>query len=94
MTELNLFLKVIPRDNVILELEKRIHNNIKTEYDDNVFDIKKTMPGKFRTTDFDPTTVNKILEDEFLRWTNPRIPIQKTIHLMLTKSLHGITKTL
>ena len=33
------------------------------------------MPGKFRTTDFDPTTVNKILEDEFLRWTTVhRIP--------------------
>ena len=63
------------RDNVILELEKRIYNNIKTEYDDNVFDIKKTMPGKFRTTDFDLTTVNKILEDEFLRWTTVhRIP--------------------
>ena len=63
------------RDNVILELEKRIYNNIKTDYDDNVFDIKKTLPGKFRTTDFNTANVNSILEDEFLRWTTVhRIP--------------------
>lgn len=63
------------RDNIILELEQRIYNNIKTEYDDKVFDIKKCMPGKFRTTDYSTKNINQILEDEFLRWTTiHRIP--------------------
>lgn len=63
------------RDSIILELEKRIYNNIKTEYDEQVFDIKKSIPNRFRTTDFTKTAVNKILEDEFLRWTTThRIP--------------------
>lgn len=57
------------RDNIILELEKRIYNNIKTHYQENVFDIKKYMPGRWRQTDTTVAEVNDILEDEFLRWT-------------------------
>ena len=63
------------KDNVILELEKRIYNNIKTEYQENVFDIKKYTPGRWRTTDVTENQVNNILENEFLRWaTKHRIP--------------------
>ena len=56
------------KDNIILELEKRIYNNIKTTYKENVFDIKKHTPGRWRVTDFSEAQVNDILEDEFLRW--------------------------
>jgi hypothetical protein len=63
------------RDNVILELEKRMYNNIKTEYQETVFNIKKYTPGRFRATDITEAQVNDILEDEFLRWvTKHRIP--------------------
>ena len=63
------------RDAVILELEKRIYNNCKTAYEENVFDIKTHLPSRWRTTDFTVAEVNQILEDEFLRWcTRHRIP--------------------
>ena len=63
------------RDAVILELEKRIYNNCKTAYEENVFDIREHLPGRWRTTDFTISEVNQVLEDEFLRWTTRhRIP--------------------
>ena len=63
------------RDAIILELEKRIYNNCKTAYEENVFDIKTHLPSRWRTTNFSVAEVNQVLEDEFLRWcTRHRIP--------------------
>lgn len=63
------------RDNVILELERRIFNNCKTAYEENVFDVSEHIPQRWRTTSFTINEVNQVLEDEFLRWTTKhRIP--------------------
>ena len=37
------------RDDIILELEKRIFNNIKTQYKSNLFDFAEVKPGYFRS---------------------------------------------
>jgi hypothetical protein len=55
------------RDNFLLELEKRIYNNIKvldTAYE-NVVDV---VPGKFRETDYNLTEMTQILSQGFLNW--------------------------
>ena len=36
------------RDNLILELEKRIYNNIKVQYDSSIFDIHEFVQGEYR----------------------------------------------
>ena len=56
------------RDDMLLELEKRIHNNVKTRYDLSRFDINTLLPGKFRDTGFVVGEVNSILSRNFLKW--------------------------
>ena len=47
------------RDLIVLEYEKRIYNNIKTQYEATRFDLSEVTPGYFRTTraDLDETTL-------------------------------------
>ena len=56
------------RDDVILELEKRIHNNIKTTYDETLFDIKSFVPRAYSTNKFTFESVNKTLLGDFNNW--------------------------
>lgn len=56
------------RDNLLLELEKRIYNNIKIVYDINKFDIFKYVPGKFRSTEYNKTEFDLILSRSFMEW--------------------------
>ena len=56
------------RDNLILELERRIYNNIKVQYDTNIFNIHDYVPGKFRPTDYALTEFTQILSQGFLSW--------------------------
>jgi hypothetical protein len=56
------------RDAIILELEKRIYNNIKAKYDPALFDINSVMAGAFRTIDYSKDEVDQMLEGEFVRW--------------------------
>ena len=56
------------RDDIILELENRIFNNIKSKYRAELFDINSVIPGNFRNTDFSLTEFNEILEADFIRW--------------------------
>lgn len=56
------------RDNFILELEKRIYNNIKlpdTELPREIFNV---IPGKFRDSDYTIDEFNSILSNSFLSW--------------------------
>ena len=57
------------KDNIILELEKRIYNNIKAEYNSELFDVNQVIPGAFRTVDYSIKEINQILEADFIRWT-------------------------
>jgi hypothetical protein len=56
------------RDQYLLELEKRIYNNIRVEYNKDVFDINSVRPGKFRTSDYTRAEYNEVLSVEFLKW--------------------------
>ena len=56
------------RDDLLLELERRIYNNLKTTYNSQIFDNFDYIPGKFRTTDYSLTEFNQILSRSFLSW--------------------------
>ena len=54
------------RDELLLELERRIYNNIKTDF--KFQDMIDYMPGKFRVTDYTYKEFNQILSNSFLSW--------------------------
>jgi hypothetical protein len=56
------------RDNYLLELERRIYNNIKTDYSKNVINLYDIVPGRFRSTDYNLAEWNQILTKNFLQW--------------------------
>lgn len=56
------------RDDLILELEKRIFNNIKCEYDADIFDIYDFIPGYDRVTAYTRNEFNQIMAKYFFQW--------------------------
>jgi hypothetical protein len=58
------------RDLIILEYEKRIFNNIKTNYRSELFDIHSVLSGAFRTNEYSLDEVNQILSNDFIRWSS------------------------
>ena len=56
------------KDDIILELEKRIYNNIKASYRSELFDVNTAIPGAFRTTNYTTAEVNNILQNDLSRW--------------------------
>jgi hypothetical protein len=58
------------RDDLILELEKRIYNNIKVQYDPTIFNIYDFIPGYDRETDYSKEEFETILSTFFYQWTN------------------------
>ena len=67
------------RDDLILELEKRIYNNIKSNYNPDLLDINNVIPGVFRTTNYSLKEVTTILEKDFIRWAG-KYSIDYTSH--------------
>jgi len=57
------------RDSLILELERRIFNNIKVSYDDSQLDIHSFVPGKFRKTGFTKQEIDATLRSRFVMWS-------------------------
>jgi hypothetical protein len=56
------------RDDLLLELEKRIYNNIKINVETNIFELYDYLPGKFRSTEYNLTEFNRVLTKNFLKW--------------------------
>ena len=56
------------RDELILELEKRIFNNIKIKYNPATFDIKDYVEGYNRPSKISRTTLNNTQRQDFLKW--------------------------
>jgi len=56
------------RDDLILELEKRIYNNCKTTYDATLLDINDVMPSAFTSTEYTLQEVNDIMGSDFYVW--------------------------
>jgi hypothetical protein len=57
------------RDDIVLELEKRIYNNIKAEYRSELIDINAVMPGAFRNNEYSVKEINKIIQRDFSIWS-------------------------
>ena len=58
------------RDDLILELEKRIYNNIKVVYNPDIFDINDIVGGVDRNTKIPSADINNILIKDFIDWTS------------------------
>jgi hypothetical protein len=58
------------RDDLLLELEKRIYNNIKVEYDATMINIFEFIGGESRDTTFTRSARDKSLLPEFIEWNN------------------------
>jgi len=56
------------RDALILELERRIFNNIKVDYDADLFDLNDYRPGAFRNTGFTREEVDQPIIADFVQW--------------------------
>lgn len=56
------------RDDIILELEKRIYNNIKRDPEILITDLREFVPGRFRNTDYAQVEFNRIMNTGFLKW--------------------------
>ena len=56
------------RDQVLLEFEKRIYSNIKTDDNPIPLTYEDVAPGFFRTTDYTQTEITDILGQSFLSW--------------------------
>lgn len=58
------------RDDLLIEIEKRIYNNIKIKYDTSIFDIADVIPGYNRKLDYSLDEFNQILSPNFYKWTS------------------------
>ena len=56
------------RDALILELEKRIYNNIKVTYDSALANIDEVTPSAFTSTDYSLAEINDIMGADFYNW--------------------------
>ena len=57
------------RDDYLLELEKRIYNNIKSDYNKNIINLYDILPGRFRTTEYSRDEFVQVLSKNFLQWS-------------------------
>ncbi len=57
------------RDDLLLELEKRIYNNIKVNYDPSILDIYDLIPGYSRETVYSKIEFDTVLSKFFYQWT-------------------------
>lgn len=57
------------RDDMLLELEKRIYNNIKSNYNPDIFNIYEFIPGYSRDTLYSKQEFDLVLSRFFYQWT-------------------------
>ena len=58
------------RDDLLLELEKRIYNNIKISYDKDIRNIFDFVPGENRNTGYSLNNINQSMSADFIRWNS------------------------
>jgi hypothetical protein len=56
------------RDDLILELEKRIYNNIKVQYDPQIIDIYEFIGGEYRDTRISKASIDAGMIKDFANW--------------------------
>jgi hypothetical protein len=57
------------RDDLILELEKRIYNNVKIKYNTELFDISNFVSGYYRKNDLTKKQLDDTIRQDFLKWS-------------------------
>ena len=57
------------RDQVLLEYETRIYNNLKINYNSDLFNINTIIPGAFRNSAYSLKEITQLLTPDFLKWT-------------------------
>ena len=67
------------RDNLFIDLEKRIFNNIKIDYDESLLRIHDVIGGYSRNTNVSKQSVDNILLNDFVDWTKT-IDVDYTIN--------------
>jgi hypothetical protein len=56
------------RDDLILELEKRIYNNCKTAHDPSLIDLNDIMPSAFTSTEYTLQEITDVMGPDFYQW--------------------------
>lgn len=56
------------RDDLLLELEKRIFNNLKQTYDETIFDLDEIEQNYYGSGIYNKNTVDSVLVKDFLSW--------------------------
>ena len=56
------------RDDVILELEKRIYNNIKKTYSTEIYDIDHIFGGKYGNAVYSKSQLDSVISKQFRQW--------------------------
>jgi len=57
------------RDDLLLELERRIYNNIKVSYNTEMLDIHDLVPSEYRKTGVLHSEINKSMLGGFIQWS-------------------------
>ena len=57
------------RDALILELEKRIYNNLKTAYDSTLIELNEVSPSAFTSTEYTLQEINDVMGTDFYIWS-------------------------
>ena len=57
------------RDDLLIELERRIYNNIKVAYDATLLDIHDLVGGDVRKTGIAKTDIDRVMLSDFLKWS-------------------------
>lgn len=57
------------RDQIILEFERRIFNNIKTKFNEDLIRCLSIFPGNFRSSNFSLAELNNVIYSNFIKWS-------------------------
>jgi len=61
------------RDHLLLEVEKRIYNNIKATYSNDRLNVNQFIGGEYKTTDFSRAEIDSSLLGDFTEWLQNRL---------------------
>ena len=56
------------RDDILLEFERRIFNNIKVDYRQDLFDVNSVLPGIFRNQEYTYSEILDPVHQDLLKW--------------------------
>lgn len=75
------------RDDLLLELEKRIYNNIKVAYDESIFDIYNYVNGNYRNTKIQKSQIDSIMIKDFVNWLKLANNVDYTTNEFITQGV-------